>query len=59
MFGVYKVLKNGSHKYVSRSATHSEKLAKEIAEGLTRGEIIAPDGRIVYVKAFPHIAKEI
>ena len=59
MFGVYRVLKNGSHRYVSRSATQSEKLATEIAEGLTRGEFIKPDGSTGYCKPFPHIAKAI
>ncbi|QSY98565.1 hypothetical protein J2J97_32185 (plasmid) [Rhizobium bangladeshense] len=57
-FGVYRVTRSGEH-YVSRSATHSEKLAKEIAADLSAGEITMPDGSIKYVKPAPHIAKEI
>ena len=59
MWAVYKVNKNGKLTYISRSVTQSEKLAKEIANGLTNGEIVMPDGSIKKVKAFPHIAKRI
>lgn len=59
MFGVYRVLKNGGHRYVSRSATQSEKLAKEIAADLSEGRIIMPDGSAKSVPARPHIAKAI
>jgi hypothetical protein len=58
MFGVYRVLKDGTHKYVSRSATQSEKLAREIASDLTSGQFTRPDGSIGTCRAFPHIAKK-
>lgn len=58
MFAVYRVLKNGTLRYVSRSVTHSEKLAKEIADDLTNGQIVMPDGSTRHVKPHPHIAKE-
>ena len=59
MFGVYRVLKNGALRYVSRSVTHSQRLAEDIAEGLTRGEVVMPTGAIARVRPFPHIAKQI
>lgn len=59
MFGVYRVLKDGSHRYVPRSATHSEKLAQEIAADLTAGQFVRPDGSTGQCRAYPHIAKEI
>lgn len=59
MYGVYRVLKSGEHRYRSRSATHSEKLAQEIAADLTEGRFVRPDGSTGQCKAFPHIAKEI
>lgn len=59
MFGVYRVLKNGTHRYISRSATQSEKLANEIARDLSDGTITNPDGSTSVVKAAPHIAKPI
>lgn len=59
MFGVYRVLKNGTHRYVSRTMTHSEKLAQEIASDLSRGEFTRPDGSIGTCRAYSHIAKEI
>lgn len=59
MWGVYRVCKDGSHRYVPRSATHSEKLAREIADDLTHGAIIMPDGSTRMVKAYPHVAREI
>ena len=58
-FGVYRVLKSGEHRYVSRSAAASEKLAKEIAADLTDGRVIMPDGSERRVEPHPHIAKEI
>ena len=59
MWGVYLVLKNGEHRYVERSATHSEKLAREIADDLTHGVVTMPDGSTRYIRPRPHIAKEI
>lgn len=58
-YGVYRVLQNGSLRYVSRSATHSQKLANEIAADFTAGEVVMPDGSSRRVKPYPHIAKEI
>jgi len=55
-YAVYRVLANGKHRYVSRTVTHSEKLAQEIAADLTRGEIVTPTGRIAYIRAHPHVA---
>ena len=59
MFGVYRVLKNGAHRYVSRTVTHNEKLAQEIARDLSDGRITMPDGSIRAIKPYPHIAKRI
>ena len=56
-YGVYRVLKSGKLKYVSRSATASKKLAEEIARDLSRGEIVMPDGRTKTVRAYPHVAR--
>lgn len=59
-YGVYKVTRGGKMlHYVPRSATHSEKLAREIAEGLSRGEVVMPDGRIKPCEGLPHIHKPI
>lgn len=59
MFGVYKVNRDGTETYLGRSATQSEKLAREIAEERTRGEITLPDGSIKTVKPAKHIHREI
>jgi hypothetical protein len=59
MFGVYRVSESGRETYVSRTATENEKLAREIAADLSRGEIVRPDGSIARIPARPHIAKEI
>lgn len=59
MFGVYRVLKNGTLRYLSRSATQSEALAKDIAASMSRGEITRPDGSVARVPAYPHIARPI
>lgn len=56
MFGVYRVLKDGRRQYVSRTATQSEKLAREIADGLSRGEFVKPDGSLGFCAAFPHVS---
>jgi hypothetical protein len=58
-YGVYRVLKNGQHRYVSRSATANKKLAEEIAADLTRGEIVTSTGAVKHVKAYPHVARVI
>jgi hypothetical protein len=58
-YGVYRVLKNGEHRYVSRSCTHSKKLAEDIARGFTNGEVTMPDGSIRHIEPHPHIAKPI
>jgi hypothetical protein len=57
-YGVYRVTRSGEH-YVPRSCTSNEKLAKDIARGLTNGEITMPDGSTKHVKPFPHIVKPI
>jgi hypothetical protein len=59
VYGVYRVLKNGQHRYVSRSVTMNEKLAQDIAAGLSRGEVVMPWGATKHVPAFPHIHKPI
>lgn len=59
MFGVYKVTKSGKHVYVSRTCTENERLAREIAADLTRGEVVLPTGAIKQVKPAPHIHKRI
>jgi hypothetical protein len=58
-YGVYKVLANGDHVYVSRTVTTNEKLAQELADDFTRGEIVMPDGRIRHITPVKCIAKEI
>jgi len=58
-YGVYRVLKSGDHRYVSRSVTASQKLAEEIARDLTAGEVVMPDGSTKRVPAHPHVAKEL
>jgi hypothetical protein len=58
-YGVYRVLKSGALRYLPRSATHSRKLAEELAAERTRGEITLPTGAIKAVRAFPHIARQI
>lgn len=58
-YGVYRVLKSGEHRYVSRSVTGNKKLAEDIAADLTRGEVVMPDGSLRSVTAYPHIAKPI
>lgn len=58
-YGVYRVLKSGEHRYVSRSCTSNEKLAQDIAKDLTNGEVVMPDGRTKRVTPYPHIAKPI
>ena len=58
-WGVYRVLANGRHEYVSRSATTSEKLAMEIAADLTNGIVVRPDGRTLQIPPHPHIHKRI
>jgi len=58
-FGVYRVLGNGTHRYLSRSVTSNEKLARELADERSRGEVTMPDGRIAKIVAYPHIAKPI
>jgi len=57
-YAVYRVMKNGMLLYVPRSMTHCEKLAKEIAEERSRGEITMPDGSVKKITAYPHIHKE-
>jgi hypothetical protein len=59
MYGVYRVLRSGEHRYVSRSVTHSQKLAEEIARDLTDGRVVMPDGSTKRVPAYPHIAKAV
>lgn len=59
MFGVYRVLKDGSHRYLSRSATSNRKLAEEIAAERSAGEITLMDGSVAFVPRHPHIVKEI
>ena len=59
MWGVYRVLKDGRHEYVSRTVTTSEKLAMEIASDLTIGRVVRPDGSTLQVPAHPHIHKRI
>jgi hypothetical protein len=58
-FGVYKVLKNGKHQYIGRTATASRKLAEEIAAERTRGEVTTPTGKVISVPAVLHIVKPI
>lgn len=58
-WGVYRVMADGSHRYVSRSATTSEKLARELAVDYTEGRMTLPTGKVVDIKSFPHIAKRI
>lgn len=59
MFGVYRVFKNGKERYVSRSATENVLLACAIADDLSHGRVIMPDGTIKRVTPYPHIAREI
>lgn len=61
-YGVYRVLAGGALRYVPRSATTNEKLAKEIAADLTEGVVTMPDGSRRTVRtthARRYIAKEI
>lgn len=59
MFAVYRVFKNGKHKYVPRSVTPNKRLAEDIAASLSRGEVITPWGATRKVKAYPHIVKPV
>lgn len=59
MFGVFRVTKSGKEVYLPCSATHSQKLAQEIADERSRGEITLPTGQVTSTKPFPHIAKAI
>ena len=59
MYGVYRVLKNGALRYISRSATQNPRLAEDIAKSLTHGEVVTPTGAIAKVRPFPHLAKQI
>jgi len=56
-YGVYRVLKSGALRYLPRSATHSKRLAEDLAAERTRGEITLPTGAIKPVRAFPHVAR--
>lgn len=56
-YGVYRVLKNGVHKYLSHSCTTNKKLAEEIAADLSNGELVMPDGTSKKIQAYPHVAK--
>lgn len=59
MFGVFRVMRDGSHLYMSRSATANEKLAREIAADRSNGIIVMPDGSTRRCKAYPHVARSI
>ena len=59
LYGVYRVFAGGRQQYVSRSVTHSRKLAEEIAADLTRGEITLPTGEIRQTTPRPHVVKPI
>jgi hypothetical protein len=59
MYGVYRVLADGSLRYRERSVTTSKKLAEEIAADLSNGVIVRPDGSVTYIAPREHIAKEI
>jgi hypothetical protein len=58
-YGVYRVLKNGEHRYISRTVTNNQKLAEDIAKELSNGEVTMPDGSVRHIDAMPHIAKPI
>lgn len=58
-YGVYRVFKNGLTRYCERSATHSLKLAQEIADDFTAGRYTLPTGAINTCKAYPHIVRAI
>lgn len=60
-YGVYRVLKNGKHRYCERSATTSLKLAQEIAADFSSGKVVMPDGSTHQRTGpvYPHIAREI
>jgi len=55
-YGVYRRFKNGKLKYVSRSVTTNQKLAEEIANDLSRGILVLPDGSTKRIPAHPHVA---
>lgn len=59
MYGVYRITKRGEHRYVPRTATHSQKLAEEIAADFTAGQVTLPTGEIKAIVPRPCIAKEI
>lgn len=56
-WGVYRVFKNGTERYVGRSATHSEALARAIAADLSEGRVVRPDGSEAKITARPHVAR--
>lgn len=58
-WGVYRVLKNGSRRYVGRTATANRKLAEELAADLSNGIVIQPDGSTRHVTPHPHVAAQI
>ena len=59
MYGVFRVYKSGKLSYRPRSATANRKLAEEIADDLSNGVVVLPDGSTRRVRPYPHIAKEI
>lgn len=58
-YGVYRKLANGKLCYVSQSATQNKKLAEEIAQGLSDGEITLPTGAIQRITPHPHVVRQI
>lgn len=55
-YGVFSV---SPRSYVAGSATSNEKLAREIADDLSNGRVIMPDGSERQIRARPHVAEEI
>jgi len=54
-YGVYRVMPNGKHTYVSRSVTNNKKLAEAIADDLSHGIVIMPTGATKRVTPHPHV----
>lgn len=56
-YGVYEVLKNGKHHYISGTVTTIHKLAQEIARDYEAGICIRPDGSAGKVRARKCVVK--
>lgn len=59
MYAVYRVTKAGKEIFLPGSCTENLKLAQEIAEERSRGEITTPTGKVIKTTPRKHIVKEV